>query len=206
NSALVRGDVLLLRVLRELLALGLQTVHQLSHRTAQEAVPLIPVRVIIRTDPLHRVHELRDPIDQLQNLRTRLSHALRNLATLLRIHTLERHDLPLPPPTWDRTTYERKEKRTLKIRKTPHAAAKHSATHGSRNHRTAAQPAAPSDRAHPRTRCHSDHGPHPSSRSSAHDPRSAGRYAAHPRRPAGSAAPSAPQTPGPCPSSSCPPS
>src|SRR5699024_1235110 len=72
TSALVRRGVLLLGVMLELLALLLETVHQIRQTGTDERAPVITVRVVVRTDPLHGVHHSAHVTDDLHDLLTRL--------------------------------------------------------------------------------------------------------------------------------------
>src|SRR5699024_4684370 len=59
NSALVRRGVLLLGVLLELLALLLETVHQIRQPGTDERAPVITVRVVVRTRSEEHTSELQ---------------------------------------------------------------------------------------------------------------------------------------------------
>src|SRR5699024_11283915 len=74
TSALVRRGVLLLGVMLELLALLLETVHQIRQTGTDERAPVITVRVVVRTDPLHGVHHSAHVTDDLHDLQYIVAH------------------------------------------------------------------------------------------------------------------------------------
>src|SRR5699024_10006487 len=142
TSALVRRGVLLLGVMLELLALLLETVHQIRQTGTNDRAPVITVRVGVRTVHLPGVHHSAHVSDDLPALLTRLGPRGRDLAILIRIHTLESHDLPLSPhPGPAQMKIEETQEPTIRTT-TRRAASSRSACPARRTHHTSASPAA----------------------------------------------------------------
>src|SRR5699024_1913791 len=91
RSSLGAGGDLLLGVLVQLVGLGLEGVDEAGDLAGDEGVPVLLVRVVVRADPVDAVHLGGDLIDRLEDLLPGLGDAGRDLATLLRIHSLESH-------------------------------------------------------------------------------------------------------------------
>src|SRR5699024_885057 len=205
TSALVRRGVLLLGVMLELLALLLETVHQIRQTGTDERAPVITVRVVVRTDPLHGVHHSAHVTDDLHDLLTRLGHRGRDLATLIRIHTLESHDLPLSPHSGAaQMKIEETQEPTIRTT-TRRAASSRTPCPARRTHHTSASPAARAPASPRRTHPRNDHGPHPTSRSPPHDQPHCLTLLEHSRWTPGSAGSSDRRPQGSYPSSWCPP-
>src|SRR5690606_34277232 len=94
----------------QLITLGLERLDQIVDLTVHERVPVLLVRVVVRTDPLHRAHQLSQRIEDLDDLLPRLDDLLRDVASLIRIHTLESHHKPLSPRSRSTITAEEKTK------------------------------------------------------------------------------------------------